>query len=236
MALMGRDDRVRSGMVFQNPRPNSLRIFLVQEPNPPCTRNRAITKIIVQRIREVLDRLISPSQNAFVPGRKIVDNILIAQELFAGYNQRNLPKRCSLKVDLRKAYDTVEWDFLFAAMKLFEFPEPFIRWVDECVTTPTFSICINGVAHGFFKGARGLRHGDPMSPYLFVLIMEVLRLIIQQLIDQDNTFRFHWKCGEMGVFQLGFADDLLLFCEATDSSIAVSSVALMCSPPYQAYM
>ncbi|KAL0449242.1 UNVERIFIED_CONTAM: LINE-1 retrotransposable element O protein [Sesamum latifolium] len=182
---------------------------------------KAITKIIIQRIREVLDRLISPSRNAFVPGRKIGDNILLAQELFAGYNQRNLPKRCALKVDLRKTYDTVEWDFLFAAMRLFGIPEPFIRWVDECVTTPTFSICINSAAHGFFKGARGLRQGDPISPYLFVLVMKVLRLIIQQLIEQDNTFWFHWKCGEIGIFQLGFADDLLLFCEATNSSIAV---------------
>ncbi|KAL0453924.1 UNVERIFIED_CONTAM: hypothetical protein Slati_1370500 [Sesamum latifolium] len=112
---------------------------------------KAITKII----REVLDSLISPTQNAFVPGRKIGDNILIAQELFAGYNQQSLPKRCALKVDLRKAHNTVEWNF--STMRLFGFPEPFIRWVEECVTTLTFSICINGAAHGFFKGARGLR-------------------------------------------------------------------------------
>ncbi|KAL0286161.1 UNVERIFIED_CONTAM: hypothetical protein Sradi_7155500 [Sesamum radiatum] len=73
---------------------------------------KIITKILVQRMRTVLDLLISPSQNAFVPGRSIGDNILLAQELFQGYNQQHLPPRCALKVDLRKAYDTVEWDFL----------------------------------------------------------------------------------------------------------------------------
>ncbi|KAL0448194.1 UNVERIFIED_CONTAM: LINE-1 reverse transcriptase [Sesamum latifolium] len=113
---------------------------------------KVITKIIVQRLRPVLDRLISPSQNAFVPGRSIGDNILLAQ----GYNQQHLPSRCALKVDLRKAYDTV--------------------------------------------GARGLRQGDPMSPYLFVLVMEVLHLILRQLIDQDGGFGYHWRCAELSYF------------------------------------
>ncbi|KAK4383213.1 hypothetical protein Sango_2797500 [Sesamum angolense] len=72
----------------------------------------AITKIIVKRIQLVLPLLIDYSQNAFVPGRSISDNILIAQELHAGYNQVRLPHRCTLKVDIQKAYDSVEWDFL----------------------------------------------------------------------------------------------------------------------------
>ncbi|KAK4381370.1 hypothetical protein Sango_2974900 [Sesamum angolense] len=93
-----------------------------------------------QRLRLVLDAMISPSQNAFVPGRSIGDNILLAQEMFTGYNRQGLPKRCALKVDLRKAYDTVEWDFLIAALQLFGFPDTFIGWIEECVTTPMFSI------------------------------------------------------------------------------------------------
>ncbi|KAL0367065.1 UNVERIFIED_CONTAM: hypothetical protein Sradi_3596600 [Sesamum radiatum] len=101
---------------------------------------KAITKILVQRMRSILDSLISPSQNAFVPGRSIGDNVMLAQELFSGYNQRHLPPRCALKVDLRKAYDTVEWDFLRAVLTLFGFPERFIIWIIECVTTPSFSV------------------------------------------------------------------------------------------------
>ncbi|KAL0289207.1 UNVERIFIED_CONTAM: hypothetical protein Sradi_7078000 [Sesamum radiatum] len=120
---------------------------------------KAITKILVQRLRSILDTLISPSQNAFVPGRSIGDNILLAQELFSGYNQRNQPPRCALKVDLRKAYDTVEWDFLKATLTLFGFPERFIQWIVECVTTPSYSVCFNGAPHGFFRGTRGLRQG-----------------------------------------------------------------------------
>ncbi|KAL0293794.1 UNVERIFIED_CONTAM: hypothetical protein Scaly_3134800, partial [Sesamum calycinum] len=137
---------------------------------------KVITKIIVQRLRLVLDKLISPSQNAFVPGRSIGDNILLAQELFAGYNRQGLPMRCALKVDLRKAYDTVEWDFLSAVLQMFGFPGTFIGWVEECVTTPMFS---------------------------------------------NEGFSFHWRCKELGFFQLCFADDLLLFCKADVASVRV---------------
>ncbi|KAL0355799.1 UNVERIFIED_CONTAM: Retrovirus-related Pol polyprotein from type-2 retrotransposable element R2DM [Sesamum radiatum] len=147
---------------------------------------KIITKVLVQRMRTVLDLLISSSQNAFVPGRSIGDNILLAQELFYGYNQQHLPPRCALKVDLWKAYDIVEWDFLSAVLTFFGFPPRFITWIEECVTTPSFSVCLNGSPHGYFRGARGLRQGDPMSPFLFVLVMEALTLILHQLIDQDG--------------------------------------------------
>ncbi|KAL0439808.1 UNVERIFIED_CONTAM: LINE-1 retrotransposable element O protein [Sesamum latifolium] len=182
---------------------------------------KAITKILILRLRPLLSRLVSPTQNAFIPGRLISDNILLAQELFAGYNQQRTPPRCAMKVDLRKAYDTVEWDFLIATLQLFGFPNSFIKWIEECVTTSSFSVCLNGSVHGFFGGARGLRQGDPMSPYLFVLVMEVLSMILQQLIEQDEEFTFHWKCRDIGLFQLSFADDLLLFSSADESSVGL---------------
>ncbi|KAL0420590.1 UNVERIFIED_CONTAM: putative ribonuclease H protein [Sesamum latifolium] len=84
-----------------------------------------------------------------------------------------------------------------------------------------FSVCINGTPHGFFKGARGLRQGDPMSPFLFVLVMEVLQLMLQQLIEQGAGFSFHWHCKELGLFQLCFADDLLLFCKVNVASVTI---------------
>ncbi|KAL2231031.1 UNVERIFIED_CONTAM: hypothetical protein Sindi_1697500 [Sesamum indicum] len=175
---------------------------------------KIIAKLLVQRLSVVLDKIISPCQGAFIPGRSIGDNILLAQELFTGYNQMRLPPRCALKVDIRKAYDTVEWDFLLAVLQLFGFPQTFTKWIEECVTTASFSIGLNGNPHGFFAGARGLRQGDPLSPYLFVLVMEVLHLGFLQLIEQDMQFTYHWKCESAKVFQLGFADDLLLFCRA----------------------
>ncbi|KAL2224004.1 UNVERIFIED_CONTAM: hypothetical protein Sindi_3039800 [Sesamum indicum] len=182
---------------------------------------KIIAKLLVRRLGVVLDKIISPCQGAFIPGRSIGDNILLAQELLTGYNQVRLPPRCTLKVDIRKAYDTVEWDFLLAVLQLFGFPQTFTKWIEECVMTAAFSIGLNGNSHGFFTGARGLRQGDPLSPYLFVLVIEVLHLGLLQLIEQDLQFSYHWKCEPAKVIQLGFADDLLLLCRADLDSLRI---------------
>ncbi|KAL0413565.1 UNVERIFIED_CONTAM: hypothetical protein Sradi_1558200 [Sesamum radiatum] len=137
---------------------------------------KVITKILVQRISGVLEKLTSPSQKAFVPGRSIGDNILLAQELFSGYNQARLPLRSALKVDLRKAYDNVEWDFLLATLKMFGFLELFIHCIEECVSKTHFSICLNGTTWVLRWGTRAKTGGPHVPIFLFVMVMEVLQL------------------------------------------------------------
>ncbi|KAL0289012.1 UNVERIFIED_CONTAM: hypothetical protein Sangu_2632000, partial [Sesamum angustifolium] len=119
---------------------------------------KAAWPVIGQAISRPLENF--SALNAFVPGRSISDNILLAQELLAGYNQVRLPPRCTLKVDIQKAYDSVEWDFLLEVLKILNFPSRFIIWIEQCISTATFSISLNGSIHGFFKGGRGLRQDD----------------------------------------------------------------------------
>ncbi|KAL2224601.1 UNVERIFIED_CONTAM: hypothetical protein Sindi_3017100 [Sesamum indicum] len=183
--------------------------------------NSTILALITKRLSVLLEKIISPCQTAFIPGRSIGDNIMLAQKLFSGYNQMRLPPRCALKVDIRKAYDTMERDFLLAVFQLFRFPPKFTRWIEECVSTTSFSIGLNGIPHGFFTGEKGLRQGDRLSPYMFVLVMEALHMGFLQRIEQDMQFTYHWKCESSKVFQLGFAEDLLLFCRADFDSIRV---------------
>ncbi|KAL0294091.1 UNVERIFIED_CONTAM: LINE-1 reverse transcriptase [Sesamum radiatum] len=159
--------------------------------------------------------------NAFVPGRSISDNILLAQELLAGYNQAKLPPRCTIKVDLQKAYDSVDWDFLKEVLHIFNFPVQFIGWIEQCVSTVSFSISLNGSIYGYFLGVRGLRQGDPMSPYLFVLVMEIWHSLLRYRVPENATFQYHWKCKEQRLLNLCFADDVLLFCKAYIPSILV---------------
>ncbi|KAL0294970.1 UNVERIFIED_CONTAM: hypothetical protein Sradi_6858100 [Sesamum radiatum] len=180
----------------------------------------AISKILVRRMQQVLDKLIDYSQNAFVPGRSIADNVLLAQELLAGYNQARLPKRCTIKIDIQKAYDSVSWEFLLASLKVFQFPRQFIVWIEQCISTATFSIALNGQLHGFFKGSRGIRQGDPISPYLFVLVMEMLHVLLHLRVQPEGVFRFHWKCSELQILNLCFADDVLLFCAGDVPSVS----------------
>ncbi|KAL0373166.1 UNVERIFIED_CONTAM: Retrovirus-related Pol polyprotein from type-2 retrotransposable element R2DM [Sesamum calycinum] len=169
----------------------------------------------------VFDLLIDYSQNAFIPGRSISDNILLAQELLAGYNQTKLPPKCTIKVDLQKVYDSVEWDFLLEVLKLFNFAPRFIGWIEQCVSTATFSIFLNGSIYVFLPGARGLRQGDPVSPYLFVLVMETWSTLLRYRVHNAPYYQFHWKCKEQRILSLCFADDVLLFYRADIPSIQV---------------
>ncbi|KAL0287048.1 UNVERIFIED_CONTAM: putative ribonuclease H protein [Sesamum radiatum] len=187
---------------------------------------KTITKIIVKRMQLILHQLIDYSQNAFVPGRSISDNILLAQELLAGYNHAKLPPRCTIKLDLKKAYDSVEWDFLSEVLKLFNFPPTFVGWIVQCVSTASFSISLNGSIYGFFPGARGLRQGDPMSPYLFVLVMEIWNTLLRYRVQNAPQFQHHWKCKELNILNICFADDVLLFCKAHLPSATVIKDAL----------
>ncbi|GJV16116.1 putative RNA-directed DNA polymerase [Tanacetum coccineum] len=96
-----------------------------------------------------------------------------------------------------------------------------IGWIMECVTTTSFSISINGTLHGYFKGKRGLRQGDPMPPYLFTLVMEILTLMLSRRVRDSNNFTYHQYCSNLNIINLCFADDLFLFAHGDVDSACV---------------
>ncbi|XP_074311042.1 uncharacterized protein LOC141646932 [Silene latifolia] len=100
------------------------------------------------------------------------------------------------------------------------FPEQFITLIMECVTTPSFSLVVNGELFGFFKAKRGIRQGDPLSPLLFTICMEYLSRILQVVQDYDG-FKYHPLCKPMKLSHLCFADDLLLFCKGDRTSVTI---------------
>ncbi|GJX75384.1 RNA-directed DNA polymerase, eukaryota, reverse transcriptase zinc-binding domain protein [Tanacetum coccineum] len=157
----------------------------------------------------------------------ISDNILLSQELMRNYHRKRGPAKCAFKIDIEKAYYSMEWEFLSSCVKYFGFHEKMIKWVMSCVSSTSFTINVNGAHIGFFKGMRGLRQGDPLSPYLFTLIMEVLNFILKREIDRSSSFRYHWQCKEVKLTHLCFADDLLMFCNGDSAYVAVLNKALM---------
>ncbi|GKD29284.1 RNA-directed DNA polymerase, eukaryota, reverse transcriptase zinc-binding domain protein [Tanacetum coccineum] len=170
---------------------------------------KCISKILTNRIKIALSQIVN--QSAFVPGRAITDNILLTQELLKGYNCINGPRRCAFKIDIQKAYDTVSWEFIKDIMSRFGFPCKMIDWIMTCISTPKFTICVNGERYGYFKGGRGLRQGDPIFPYIFTMVMKMLNLIVKNEIRKNNTFKYHFGCRQLKINHLCFADDLIMF-------------------------
>jgi hypothetical protein len=125
------------------------------------------------------------------------------------------PGFMALKLDMSKAYDRVEWAFLKHIMIKMGFANQWVNLVLECISTVSFSILINGAPKGFFRPSRGLRQGDPLSPYLFLLCTEGLHGLITKAINDHVIRGISLNRGGPVISHLFFADDSLLFCRAT---------------------
>jgi hypothetical protein len=188
---------------------------------------KCISKILTNRIKITLSKVISPNQSAFIPGRQITDNILLTQEILRRYEWKNGAKRISCKVDIQKSYDIANWNFLETTLTRMGFHSKMVHWIMTCVRTVGFSICVNGDRHGYFKAGRGLRQGDPISPYLFTTDMEVFTIIMKRKIEKCRHFRYHWGCKDLKIsHHLCFADDLFALCHGDVASVMVVKEAM----------
>lgn len=166
----------------------------------------------------MLSSLILPNQTAFVEGRLLVENTVLASELVNGYHRNKGSKKITIKVDIAKAFDTLFWDFLFSALQNLNLPDPFLRLLKACICTTSFMVGYNGTVSGFFKGKRGLRQGDPLSPYLFVIAMNYLSLMLDTQA-RSGHLAYHHNCHKTKLTQLSFADDLLIFIDGSIESV-----------------
>ncbi|RVX22063.1 putative ribonuclease H protein [Vitis vinifera] len=134
------------------------------------------------------------------------------------------------KLDIEKAYDNVDWSFLFIVMQKMGFGERWLGWIKWCISTASFSVLINGTPKGFFQSSRGLRQGDPLSPYLFVIAMEVFSSFLKRAVDNGYISGCEVKGRNEGGIQIShllFADDTLVFCQASQHQLTYLSWLLM---------
>lgn len=146
-------------------------------------------------------------------------------EIVKNYKRAGGPKDCAIKVDIMKAFDMVKWDYLMTLLKKIGFLETYVKWVWLCISTPSFSVNLNGSLVGNFKSSRGLRQGDPLSPCLFILIMESFTQLLKSKIA-GSDFKFHSKCKNLELSSLAFADDLFILSKAEETSLQIVKEAL----------
>jgi hypothetical protein len=139
---------------------------------------KLISKIIATRIKPILSRFLSQEQLGFLKGRQILDAIGTAQECLHSI-KRKKSKALILKLDLKKAFDCIDWDFLRMILIQTGFSHSMIKWIMSCVTSANLAILVNGESSPFFRIGRGLRQGCPLSPLLFILAMEALSLLLK---------------------------------------------------------
>jgi hypothetical protein len=179
-----------------------------------------VSKVVVERLKEFIPVIISPYQTGFVPGRNIHENIIVAQEMtHSMVKMKGSKGLVAIKVDLSKAYDKLKWDFIWQILKEVQILESMINVIMHSVTSVETNVKWNGARGNYFRPQRGIRQGDPISPYLFVMCIDKLSHLISQAVN-DGKWKAP-KAGKTGPFvsHLMFADDLLLFGEATEEQM-----------------
>ncbi|KAF5447348.1 hypothetical protein F2P56_032905 [Juglans regia] len=207
---------------------NDTQIVLIPKKENPLTVSdyrpislcnviyKMVSKAIANRLKSILPDIISSTQSAFVPGRLISDNLIVAFEALHTMHSRLGGKEglMALKLDMSKAYDRIEWQFLKEVMLKMGFATEWVQLVMNCVETVSYSIILNGSPQEVFIPTRGIRQGDPLSPYLFILCAEVLTSLLENAERTKAITGIQIARRRVTINHLLFADDSLLFCKA----------------------
>ncbi|CAN0840801.1 LINE-1 retrotransposable element ORF2 protein [Linum grandiflorum] len=195
--------------------PTSMAHF---RPISCCNFNyKVISKIMTQRLKKWIPILVSETQAAFTGGRVIQDNIIIVHEVLHQFKIRRSGRRkdMMLKLDMRKAYDLVEWDSLEGLLTAYGFAGVWVSWIRECIRTVDFSILFNGQPTSTFTPERGIRQGDPLSPFLFILMSNALSFLIDKGIRQKRLTGIKLRRNGPTLSHCLFADDTIIFGKAS---------------------
>ena len=179
---------------------------------------KLISKVQANRLRPILPSIITENQSAFIPNRLISNNVLVAFEFMHYLNHKveGMDNYMSIKLDMSKTFDRVEWNFIKEVMEKMGFAKKWVNLIMLCISSVSYSVIINGEACGNITPSRGIRQGDPLSPYLFLLCAESFSALIHKAARDNQISGMSIGRGCPIITHLFFADDSLLFCKAKD--------------------
>ncbi|GKV28743.1 hypothetical protein SLEP1_g37755 [Rubroshorea leprosula] len=185
---------------------------------------KIIAKLLANRLRKVLPKIIGEQQMAFIGGRQLVDGVVIANEVIDEAKKKK-KKSFLFKVDFEKAYDNVCWDFIDYMMRRMGFNTIWRNWIRECLASSSVSVLINGSPTNQFPISKGIRQGDPLSPFLFLIVAEGLNGLVSSAVEKQLYKGVTVGKEGVSVSHLQFADDTIFFGEASDDNIgAIKSI------------
>ncbi|KAK1274699.1 hypothetical protein QJS04_geneDACA000778 [Acorus gramineus] len=179
---------------------------------------KILSKVLANRLKEVIGYLVDECQTAFIPGRLLQDGFMTVQECITVVH-KDKRKGIVLKLDFAKAYDNVRWDFLFHLLSCHGVEPNWIRMVKACVTTAKASVLVNGSPWGFFHLHKGLRQGDPLSPLLFMIVVNALSRMVKMAESEGWVVGLRAMVGGSRTSLVQYADDAILLCEVEERSI-----------------
>lgn len=195
--------------------PNAISIKNYRPIGLHNTLYKLIIKIIVFRMKPLFHKIIGPSQASFFQNRRASDHAIIVQEFITHFKKiKGKQGSMILKIDLEKIFNRLEWSFIRDTLHFFSFPQPLISLIMSCVSTTTIFILINGSVFQQFKPSRGIRQGDPLSPYLFILCMERLSRIIDLKVSDKEWQPISISLHGPSISHLFFVDNLTLLSKA----------------------
>jgi len=188
---------------------------------------KILEKVLANRLMSVIGSVISDSQSAFIKGRRILGGILVANEIVDEARKRR-KEFLLFKVDFEKAYDSIDSGYLDEVMRKMDFPTLWRKWIKECIGTAADSILVNGSLTEEFSLDMGLRQGDPLSPFLFLLAVEGSHVLMKTM-SLNHLFNGYsvGSSNPVVVSHLQFANDTLIFGEKSWANVRMRRAVLI---------
>ncbi|KAJ3671646.1 hypothetical protein LUZ60_007725 [Juncus effusus] len=180
---------------------------------------KIISKLLADRLQPLLPQIIHSHQTAFIKNRSIAETFIVTREVANFFKKRKIPA-VLMKIDFKKAFDNIAWSYLMRLLKAKGFPDLWIMWIHNILLSSSSSIKVNGTSSEFFYHQRGVRQGDPLSPMLFNIAVDVLQDIIKKI---DHLFL---KSYPLETQILQYADDTIIAIEAHPENLKLLSIAL----------